>query len=696
MRLIYLFLFLFTFVIICFCFRKETRKILISTVIAIFVTAVSYGINTILVLPFDTLTITALGEKNEKAEGISVVLSEVDVDGKQANYHVSSGNWLSTGNQLKWGSVAPTNLSKEVSIRIPRGSNRNIKFFANKWTGKASLDINDSEIQVIDTYSSEDSFQSVSIASSTGFLNIGFDGIGIIILEGIIFSLISIIFIKNLNKIFNLIKKYPDESIYMLIAIIGFIVMILCADERSTWADDTSTMGIGNKYRTLVDVIKTNIKEEPTAPPLMAIVWHYWSKLIPVGTEHLVLWAKFVGILANTIGFFSIAKVVKRGWNKYIALFTEVLLVSSQFLITTSAYAVRPYAILILVTIYFISVMVSREQKTQIGVKDTLVLTLAILLICYTHFFGILFTFGYFCYEAIKFMQKKISYRFIFSYILAGILYLPWLILAYIGAEKVFGGKFWPEVPKFSSIYALLLTLCDMQGLILGFLLLGLFLTIVMVYQNYKQKNLASKCVIQGCNEVGLQVNVAFIFELVITVGVAFIYSGYLKPSASVWVSRYFSELIPIIAIIASFAIYVFAEKVSSKNTFMLVAIAFLYMVSSNIPGRLAVEESTIYQPYREAADFLLNQLDVSYSDTLVIASAYYSNGWDYYLTHNGKYNDIHYVQTINGIDLSKFNVVYLFDVHVPLSNGEKELLNNSFNLSYQDSKSGVYKYVRK
>ena len=124
--------------------------------------------------------------------------------------------------------------------------------------------------------------------------------------------------------------------------------------------------------------------------------------------------------------------------------------------------------------------------------------------------------------------------------------------------------------------------------------------------------------------------------------------------------------------------------------------IVFLYLVNTNVAGKLEVSESIVSQPYREAADFLLNQMDASYNDTLIIASSYYSNGWDYYTTHNGKFSGIHYVQGIDDVDLNKYKVVYLFDVHIPLGEDKKEELNNKFNLTYQDAKSGVYKYVKK
>ena len=698
MKLIYLFLFLLIFFIMFLLFQNSNRKIVKAAGVALFVVIVIHSINSFFILPSDTLTITALGEQNENAGGYSIVFSGIISGGKKQNYVVSSGNWLDTDEELKWGAFAPTNLTDSIVIRIPRSSNRSVQFFSNKWTGKVSVSLNGGKPEIFDTYSEADKYQNFPVVASNAFLNIGLLGLVIIIIETIIISIIVVTLFKFSNRFIDIIKKHPDESIYIGLSIIGFIIMVSFADKRSTWVDDTAAMGIGNKYRTLFGVIKANMIEDPPSPPLFSIVWHYWAKLIPVGGKQSVLWAKFVGILSNTIAFYAIAKVVKKGWNRYIAVLAEAILISSHILITASAYAVRMYAIIILIVVFYINVMIEREKEKKISLKSTLLLTVAILLICYTHFFGMLFSFGFFCYEVLKFKNKKISYKFIFPYILSAVLYLPWLVPDYLSIKSLYGENFWPEIPTLKSICVMILTICDSQMIIVGFFIVGVFLTLLLFYKNNKGESELNDEYLS--DKISLNLNMALIYEIIATMGIAYIYSRYLKPEASVWFYRYFLQLIPLIAILSGFAVYVLFEKILEENIqrgkLIFGIIVFLYLVNTNVAGKLEVSESIVSQPYREAADFLLNQMDASYNDTLIIASSYYSNGWDYYTTHNGKFSGIHYVQGIDDVDLNKYKVVYLFDVHIPLGEDKKEELNNKFNLTYQDAKSGVYKYVKK
>lgn len=128
--------------------------------------------------------------------------------------------------------------------------------------------------------------------------------------------------------------------------------MLSFGNYKSTWMDDSATMGIAAKNRSLVNVIETILKEESTTPPLYTIAWHYFSKLIPVGAGALSLWARMLSIIANTIGFYVGAIVVRKGWNKYIGIIFEVFLITSNALIVNSGFAVRSYGFILAIYCY--------------------------------------------------------------------------------------------------------------------------------------------------------------------------------------------------------------------------------------------------------------------------------------------------------------------------------------------------------
>ena len=109
--------------------------------------------------------------------------------------------------------------------------------------------------------------------------------------------------------------------------------------------------------------------------------------------------------------------------------------------------------------------------------------------------------------------------------------------------------------------------------------------------------------------------------------------------------------------------------------------------------------ESSFYQPYREAAEYLINQPDANSPDTLVLISSTYSIGWDYYLTHNGKFEPIKYQKTFQGDfdreNIKKYKKIYLLDIHILLNDADRMALEENFHQIYKDEKSTVTTYIR-
>ena len=481
------------------------------------------------------------------------------------------------------------------------------------------------------------------------------------------------------------IKRYQYECIAVVIAFVGFVIMMSLGNYKSTWMDDSATMGIAAKNRSLGNVIETILKEESTTPPLYTIAWHYFSKLIPVGVEALTLWARMLSIIANTLGFYVGAIVVRKGWNKYVGIIFEMLLITSNALIVNSGFAVRSYGFMILMSLFLLYVIIRRfEDGIDSKNKITALYTVAILAICYTHYFGILTCLGFFLYECYLFIKKRYTYKFIFSYIVAGAVYLPWLIVNYIITREQWGSVFWISPPNYSSIIAIVVWLLSSQELVMLCLTLGFFITL------YKVKE----------NRVDIGLNIALIITIAVEIAIVFIYSKYINPKSSVWTHRYFLNLLPYMLIIASFGLVnvvsFFTEDKIKKAGFVYTVLAFLIFVNSNVVFRVKGDmEGMFYQPYREAAEYLLNQPDANSPDTLVLISSVYSTGWDYYLSHNGKFEPLSYKKNFDGLDIQKYTKVYLLDIHVKLDDNNRKILEDNFHQISQDEKSTVQTYVR-
>lgn len=687
MNSIYLVLWFALVVLNLILFKGEKNKLLYSAVFGVIITVIVICINIFCLFPSDYITMRALNEKEVSAENTYITVQNIkDKNDNTLIYKVSDGKWLDTNGGQRWGGVSVTGLTDSLTIKLQKGNNRKINFHATRWGGKVAISFNGSSEKIVSTYKDSDNdVMSVALPNTGSITKLGVINILLLFIEYFVLEVILFLLYKIKDKIILFIKRHQYECIAVVIAFVGFIIMMSFGNYKSTWMDDSATMGIAAKNRSLGNVIETILKEESTTPPLYTITWHYFSKLIPVGAGALTLWARMLSIIANTIGFYVGAVVVRKGWNKYVGIIFEMLLITSNALIVNSGFAVRSYGFMILMSLFLLYIIIRRfEDGAESKNKTTALYTVAILAICYTHYFGILTCFGFFLYECYLFIKKRYTYKFIFSYIIAGAVYLPWLVVNYMITREQWGSVFWISPPNYSSIISILLWLSSSQELVILCLMLGFFITL------YKVKE----------NRVDISLNIALIITIAAEIAIVFIYSKYINPKSSVWTNRYFLNLLPYILIIASFGlvsvISFFVEDKIKKVSFVYAVLAFLIFVNSNVVVRIKGDmEGMFYQPYREAAEYLLNQPDANSSDTLVLISSVYSTGWDYYLSHNGKFEPLSYKKNFDGVDIQKYKKVYLLDIHIKLDDNNRKILENNFHQVRQDEKSTVQTYVR-
>ena len=687
--MVYIYSILF-FILTCICFfilRTDKKKFLYTPIFGFISVVAVVILNVFLIFPSDKITIKAFNEKYASAENVYITMQ--NIKGKNDNvlrYKVVDGKWLDTNGGQRWGGVSVTGLTDTITIKLQKGNNRKIDFHATRWGGKAAISFNGSSEKIVSTYKdSDDDVMSIVLPNTASVFSFGMTNIFIILVEGFVFSAILISLYKVREQVINFIKRHQYECIAVAIAFVGFVIMLSFGNYKSTWMDDSATMGIAAKNRSLGNVIETILKEESTTPPLYTIAWHYFSKLIPVGAGALTLWARMLSIIANTVGFYVGAIVVRKGWNKYVGIMFEMFLITSNALIVNSGCAVRSYGFMILMSLFLLYVVIRRfEDGIESRNKTTVLYTVAILAICYTHYFGILTCFGFFLYECYLFIKKRYTYKFIFSYVVAGAVYLPWLVVNYVITREQWGSAFWIEPPKYSNIIAILAWLSSSQELVMLCVMFGFFITL------YKVKD----------ERMDISLNAALIITIAVEIAIVFCYSKYINPKSSVWAHRYFLSLLPYMLIIASFGLVnvvsFFIDGKIKKVSFVYAVLAFLIFVNSNFVVRIKGDmEGIFYQPYREAAEYLLNQPDANSPYTLVLISSVYSTGWNYYLSHNGKFEPLKYQKNFDGVDIQKYKKVYLLDIHIKLDDNNRKILEDNFHVVNQDEKSTVQTYVR-
>ena len=87
-------------------------------------------------------------------------------------------------------------------------------------------------------------------------------------------------------------------------------------------------------------------------------------------------------------------------------------------------------------------------MKSKYNLNSLLLFAVSIILLAYTHYYGVILCFCIFWYDTWISLKNK-NYRYITSYILAGVLYLPWVLLIFYNNERF---SIWPPVPKIKDL----------------------------------------------------------------------------------------------------------------------------------------------------------------------------------------------------------------------------------------------------
>ncbi len=696
MSILYLILGLLVFGVFISFIKRGKYKLFISALLTILVMATVYIVNYIMLYPSDTITIVALNDKSEFAEGNEIVFKGIKKGKSDLSYKVIDGTWLDMYGVQRWRTYGQKNLTSEIKIKLKKGTSRYIVFNSDKWSGKCEVKLNDSNGKVIDCYNDNEFGDDLKfVLEDTNMLfNISFSNILVISIEFIILTTLYLLLFFKKDLILPFIEENKMSIVYLVIAFIGFLILIAYGDKKSIWVDDTGTMGFASKDLSLSRVFYYMWHDDPTTAPLFPLVYHFWSKLIPIGPKMLSLWLRIPSIVCNTIGFYLLAVTVRRGWNKYIGLIAEIMIITSSTLFTTSAYAVRAYGFIITASTFVIySLIVKWKSGFKLNRKSIIINSLAMLVVINSHYFGILMCLGIFLYETLRFFKKRSSWHYIIPYIITGIIFLPWFITILINARRMYGGTFWPEVPNLLSIRDLFIWLFSNQNILYFTFIVGVLSVVYQALIKIKDNRK---------DDIELELNICLFSVIVVVIFVSYVYSKYIKPEASVWVHRYFLELLPLAIILSSYGLIksldlLFVNLNIKKGVLYCLAGVFLF-IWSGIDSIVNIknEVESIYQPYREVADALLYKGDIYDKDTLVVATFYYSDGWNYYLTHNGKYDLIKNVNTLEGIDIKDIKKIYLFEVHKPMTEYDREVLDKNFNLIGNDQSLGLSEYIRK
>lgn len=500
---------------------------------------------------------------------------------------------------------------------------------------------------------------------------------------------------KNLTTT-DLINKYSSHIICLIIVTLSFTLMMYYGDRRSLWLDDLSTIAFVGPGQSLREVIDNIMYDALAVPPLFYIIAFFWIRIAPYGT----LWLLIPSIIFTVIGMYMCGIIARKLKGNRAAVLATIIASASTFQILHGAYTFRMYGLLFLMSVLCIYFYVLRLENPEKVTRYVLLYGIASALIMYTNYFGILVVAALGLCDLVLLAVKKLKMRHMLAYVLAGALFLPFFIPVLLRQmERQFGS--WVPRPYTDAMSQLFTTMTSYSSIV-GFLFaVGAVGGLILLFSTKLREALF-------LNRKQLFSTLTQAFTLIFVIGTAYYYSRYINPEGSVFWPRYFISTLPQLLIVAALgAEYILTAllrgwpKIISRITSSAVAAALAITLGISTFQAVQHHANTYLQPFREAANWIVEQEDAYEPDTLVVTRAF-ARGFSYYITQNGQRPHIevilawtpHQLNTFIQQNHADWRTIYRFDGHPRLDCGELYVLNTRYELTEEIWKWGSVIYV--
>ena len=503
------------------------------------------------------------------------------------------------------------------------------------------------------------------------------------------------------------------HRIYLILKIAILLGMtyflIKNASAQSFWSDEMSTIGYIRTGMSIFEVIKGYMVNDAVNLPLYPLILYLFYRILPYGEMYLLLPSIILCIGAIII----ISKI------GYICVGEEVSLASvcfgaiSIWLIYRGAWDIRCYTLLVFLSALTLYFYVKRLQEESY--KNILLYGISMLFLFYTHWFGALQMIPFALYDLYLFLQKKVRFRCVISYLISGGLLLPWVIIMLLVTERNLGGNNAASiVPQFSSIKETLYYLTGERYVCLLLLLSGV---LFIVFRHFCRADKKEK--------------MDFLFIAVWTftclVGGVFIYCAYVNPAGTFYENKYFMVSLPQVILIMSYAIYVIIKMLLYNIDKLSIRVRrvikiFLYMFLCIYYIKLVYQNYTICydmaqdirMPYRQCAEYLSAEREIYKKDVLVVSSetTNLTEAWlDYYFVKRGvelpvkvvatyANRDKDDIETWDSLDKElikdKYRRIIVFTMSFPRSETMQAYLDENYVLILETYEGSISEYERK
>lgn len=495
-----------------------------------------------------------------------------------------------------------------------------------------------------------------------------------------------------------MIKKKESYKIILLgLAVISFILWRLLGNISGINGylnvDDLSSVQFAMIGESLFDKLRGILTEDPTNVPVFYLFLYGWIKIF----GYIANTMRILPELCGAIFVFFVGLIGEKIGNKKMGILASVLSGTSIQLVYVS-FQVRAYSMLMMFSAIAFYVFLKRTPQW----KSIIVYTFILLLLSYTHFFGVLVCAGLGSIDVLNILLKKRDKKYLVSYISYGCFFMPYLILAFIRAKAKWA-VFWPPVPSYRDIFSMIKNMCPGVSENWSAYIFAIVFCVYLVFviDKIKKKQIDF-----------LQDDIFTCFWVIFAViVVVFIYSRYMNPESSVWVYRYFLVLFPFIILVVSYGIWkvlgYIKDKVILDKAVFVGIILFLGCVYSytNLTYEIDHPDEIVIgsQDYEKLTEYI-RDLEESNNDEILVYIEYpdrYFDGWIEYASQGGKFqlpNLCDSKDKFVNTDLSRYDTIYVVDIVYETTDEEKEYLKKTHTLVEQncDGENFVDKYEKR
>ena len=430
----------------------------------------------------------------------------------------------------------------------------------------------------------------------------------------------------------------------------SFLLMILTSGMKSVLYDDIYQIYF--VYEKPFSEMILHVLTVDLMPPLFACISWVWLKVAPIG----LVWLRLPSMLAVSGGVLFTALAGKEAGGRTSGVWAGLIAACSPFVLVFAGHSFRVYGFCFLFAASTLYLYLRRLRRPTAA--GQLLFAFSMTLMVYTHYFGVLLCILLGVADLWRFLRKRAVFADLAVYLIPAALLSPWLFSQLTFIEETLT-EFWPAVPTLGDFFFTFFELFSWNGVVCVLWAVSALLFIV-----FSGKSRRSPGVL-------FAYRILIFVPLALLVGI-FVYSAWIRPEGSVWVSRYFLVLVPAFCVWCGVALprlfrrlFVFVPRdkravVRPLVYAVLTAGLLAYAVQSTVS--LNADD---WEPYATAGKLINDYAESEDGRILIYLPADCGEGFFYFLTDETREKtDLVDFHTIATTDFSLYDVIYVVDLH--------------------------------